>query len=174
MCKKMTTRTRTVLTLAAVAMAILVTTARQVSAAELTHDATVELMDVENPFYISVFPGKASYSGKDGAATGVLGDGTVLDYRFFNNSGSTFNGAGYADGGAGRISEATATNTSSMVTSHGGALDWADVWTTNDPDVGFSTPPDFTIDTIARSQGVSGTIDISGLGSGTLYFIYGT
>jgi len=167
-CKKMTARTRTVLTLAAVAMAIL-TTPHQASAAELTHDATVEVSDDHSVFNVSVFPGKAGYD--NGTVSGVFGDGTVVDYRFFNNSGTTFNETGYADGGAGRVSEATATNSNNT---NGGALHWADVWTTNDPGVGFSNPANFTSETIARSQGVSGTIDISGLGTGTLYFIYGT
>jgi hypothetical protein len=159
-------RTRTVLTLAAVAMAILVTTTHQVSAAVLTHDATVEVSDNHSVFDVSVFPGKAGYD--DGTDSGVFGDGTVVDYRFFNNSDTTFNGTGYADGGAGLVSEATATNSSGT---NGGALHWADVWTTSDPD---AAPADFTSGTVARSQGVSGTIDISGLRSGTLYFIYGS
>ena len=127
---------------------------------------TVEVSDNHSVFNVSVFPGKAGYD--DGVDSGVFGDGTVLDYRFFNNEGTTFNNAGYADGGAGLVSEATATNSDGT---NGGALDWADVWTTSDPD---ADPADFTSDTFARSQGVTGTIDISGLESGELYFIYGS
>ena len=161
-------RIKTVLTFAIVAMAVLVLTAATASAAVLTHDATVEVSDDHSMFDVSVFPGKAGYD--DGIDSGVFGDGTVLDYRFFNHypDNLTFNGTGYVDGGADLISEATATNTSDT---NGGALGWADVWTTNDPD---ADPANFTTETIARAQGVLGTVDISRMKSGTLYFIYGS
>jgi len=61
-------RTKTVLTLVAVAMAIVLTTTHQVSAAELTYDSTVEVSDNESVFNVSVFPGKA---------------GLCSTYRFF-------------------------------------------------------------------------------------------
>ena len=170
----MTTRNRfkTVLTLAAVAMAILALTAtHQVSAAELTLVTTVEVwhQDLEGKFNVSVYPGKASYSGKSGAVTGDFGDGTVLDYRFFHSPGNVF--STYADGGAGLAGPATATN------SNGDGEAWADAWTVTDPGVNFSSTADFVgndLKTLARSQGITGTVDISGLGSGTLYFIYGS
>ena len=46
----------------------------------------------------------------------------------------------------------------------------------NDPGTGFSggDPANFTTDTWARAQGIDGTIDISGLVSGTVYFFHGT
>jgi len=132
----------------------------------LAHEATVEVSNNHSVFDVSVFPGKAGYD--DGVDSGDFGDGTVEDYRFFNNSGSTFNGTGYANGGAGLVSTATATNSSGL---NGGALNWADVWTTGDPD---ADPADFTTYTVARSQGITGTVDISGLESGQLYFIHGT
>ena len=141
-------------------------TASDLPPASLTFDASVEISDNHSVFNLSVFPGKAGYD--DGVDSSVLGDGTVLDYRFFNSDGATFNGTGYADGGAGLVSTATATNSNGT---NGGALNWADVWTTNDPD---ADPADFTTDTVARSQGVVGTVDISGLESGQLYFIHGT
>jgi len=168
----MTTRNRfkTVLTLAVVAMAFLgLTATHQVSAAELTHVVTVEVSDNHSAFNLSVYPGKASYD--DGTDSGVFGDGTVVDYRFFNSPGNVF--STYADGGAGIVGTATATNSS------GNGEDWANVWTTNDPGINFSggDPANFIDpddDTFARSQGITGTVDISGLGSGTLYFIYGS
>lgn len=135
-------------------------------AGTLTVGPTVQVSNNHSVFDVSVFPGKAGYDGFDGS--GVFGDGTVVDYRFFNNEGTTFNGAGYADGGAGIVSPATATNSSGL---NGGPLDWADVWTTSDPD---ADPADFTTDTVARSQGVTGTVDISDLDSGQLYFIHGS
>ena len=134
--------------------------------ATIAAGASVEVSNNHSAFDVSVFPGKAGYD--DGVDSGDFGDGTVEDYRFFNSDGTTFNGTGYADGGAGLVSTATATNSSSM---NGGALDWADVWTAGDPD---ADPADFTIDTFARSQGITGTVDISGLVSGQLYFIHGT
>jgi len=48
---------------------------------------------------------------------------------------------------------------------------WPDVWVTSDPD---TDPADFTTDTQAGAQNITGTIDVSGLGIGTLYFIYGS
>ena len=52
------------------------------------------------------------------------------------------------------------------------------MWTTNDPGIDFSGTANFvgggTTYTLARSQGLTGTIDISKFKSGTLYFIYGT
>jgi len=169
----MTTRNRmrTVFTLAFVAMGIVGFTAvRQVSAAELTHDAVAEVwhQDLGGTFNVSVYPGKASYSGKAGAVTGVFGDGTVLDYRFFTSPGNVF--GSYADGGGKIVGTATATN------SNGDGEDWADVWTTNDPGTDFvgGAAANFTVDTLARSQGVVGTIDISKMASGTLYFTYGS
>ena len=81
MCKKMTARTRSVLTLSAVAMAILLISTPQVKAAELTHEATVQVSDNESVYNLSVFPGKAGYD--NGTVSGVFGDGTVVDYRFF-------------------------------------------------------------------------------------------
>ena len=89
MCKKTTARNRTraVLTLVAVAMAILLTTTHQVSAAELTYDSTVEVSDNESVFNVSVFPGKAGYD--NGTVSGIFGDGTVVDYRFFTADSDT-------------------------------------------------------------------------------------
>lgn len=152
-------------------IAILTLTHCSVDAAVIAVDQNVLVSYNHSIFNVSTYPDKAGYSGNSEA--GTFGDGTVLDYRFFNNSGTTFNGTGYANGGAGLVSTATATNSNGT---NGGALNWADVWTTNDPGTNFSggDAANFTTDTVARSQGVSGTIDISGLAEGTLDFIHGT
>jgi VCBS repeat-containing protein len=127
---------------------------------------TDEVSSNHTTFDLSVFPGKAGYD--DGVDTGVFGDGTVLDYRFFNSPGSVF--TSYADGGAGLVGSATATNSS------GNGENWADVWTTNDPGVNFSggDAANFVAPTFARSQGITGTIDVSSLASGSLDFMYGS
>ena len=119
------------------------------------------------PSSISVFPGAAGYEGPVGSAD-TFGDGTVLDFRFFASPGNVL--TSYADGGAGLVLDnATATN------SNGNGESWANVWTATDP-AGFTTAADLpdTVNTYARSQGVTGSIDISGLQSGTLYFSHGS
>ena len=69
------------LMLLVVAMAVIVgASMNPVSAALLTLDETVEISYNKSVFNISVYPGKASYSGTNmagDAVTGVLGDGTV-------------------------------------------------------------------------------------------------
>ena len=169
MCKNMTAgnRTRTVLTLAAVAMAILLTTTHQVSAVELTYDATVQVSENESVFNVSVFPGKAGYN--NGTVSGIFGDGTVTDYRFFTADTDTL--WSWADGGAGRVAPVTSPPPENVTGNVNNSQNWPDVWITSDPD---TDPADFTTNTQAGAQNITGTIDISGLGSGTLYFIYGT
>jgi len=103
MCKKMAARTRTVLPLAVAAMAVLLTPTHQVSAAELTHEATVQVSDNESVFNLSVFPGKAGYD--NGTVSGVFGDGTVVDYRFFTADADTV--WSWIDGGEGRVADIT-------------------------------------------------------------------
>ncbi len=140
-------------------------TASGTPGATLTAGPTVEVSDNHSSFDLSVFPGTAGYD--DGTDSGAFGDGTVLDYRFFDSPGNTFNQTGYADGGAGLVGPATATNT------NGDGESWANVWTTNDPG---TDPPNFpdTVNTFAHSQGVTGTVDIRGLSEGSLNFIYGS
>ena len=138
-------------------------------AAGLVAGTTVLIANPANttPSRLSVFPGTAGYEGANGNSD-VFGDGTVLDYRFFHSPGNVL--TSYADGGAGLIlDDATATN------SNGNGESWADVWTVTDP-AGYTSIPDFPndVNTYARSQGITGTIDISGLVSGTLYFSHGS
>jgi len=133
---------------------------------------TVQVSNNHSAFDISVFPGKAAYDGY--AGSGVFGDGTVLDYRFFDSPNDNINSAGYANGGAGLISEAT----SSPANTSGAGESWANLWTTNDPGTNFSggDAPNFpdNVNTFARCADVTGTVDISGLVSGQLYFIQGS
>ena len=163
-------KTKMKLMLLAVTMAVILTAA-SANAAELTHDATVEVSDNNGVFNVSVYPGKASYSGLGGTVTGVFGDGTVLDYRFFTTERTTIDVMlSYADGGAGIVEPVPTPPDGNVDTRES----WADVWTTSDPGVGFANAADYTIDTIARAQNITGTIDISLMASGTLYFIYGS
>ena len=67
---------------------------------------------------------------------------------------------------------------------HGSGEDWANVWTVTDPGVDgfeFINPKDHNptnaigaANTFARCAEVTGTVDISGLDAGTLYFPHGT
>ena len=149
--------------------------------AGLTVGSSVLVSENNSNFNISVFPGSASYddSGRDANAVGLantFGDGTVTDYNFIGNSGSGSALTTYADGGAGLI----ATPTAPPANVHGSGEDWANVWTVSDP-VGFTTAKNHNptgvagaANTFARCANVTGTIDISGLQSGTLYMPHGT
>ena len=169
-------RIKTVLTLAVVAIAVLVlATTNQVSAATLTLDETVLVSYHKSEFNISVYPGNASYSGYYErvpdvyeSVTGVFGDGTVLGYRFFNSDGTVL--SSYADDGTGIVAPVVP---GPIADDLDGTESWANVWTTTDPGVGFVTTADYTADTLARGSGITGTIDISSLSSGTVYVICG-
>ncbi|MDE0597300.1 MAG: hypothetical protein OSB65_18820 [Roseibacillus sp.] len=149
--------------------------------AGLTVGSSVLVSENNSNFNISVFPGSANYddSGRDANAVGLantFGDGTVTDYNFIGNSGTGSALTTYADGGAGLI----ATPTAPAANVHGNGEDWANVWTVSDP-VGFTTAKNHNptgvagaANTFARCANVTGTIDISGLQSGTLYMPHGT
>ncbi|MCF7957465.1 MAG: hypothetical protein K9M57_03345 [Phycisphaerae bacterium] len=99
---------KVLLMLLAVVMALLFT-ANPASAAELIHDETVRVSTNGSAFNVSVYPGKASYSGTvDGVVEGVFGDGTVLDYALYWSTGDAM--AAYAEGAESLIGSATATN----------------------------------------------------------------
>jgi len=148
--------------------------------ASLTLGSRVLVSENNANFDISVFPGKASYNdrGVGGTEPGTptftntFGDGTVEDYNFFHSPSETI--VSYADGGAGLISDAT----SDAGNINGSGENWSNVWTTSDPGVDFNTTKDFTNgsvpNTFARSADLTGTIDISGLESGTVYIPHGT
>jgi hypothetical protein len=144
----------------------LATTCITANAALLEHNGTSVIAtgtDGGLNFDVSVVDGQAGYIGS--LNSGTFGDGTILDYRFFNSPNATFNTNGYANGGDGIVGVASATNTANN------DLNWADVWTTGDIN---SDPADFTSQTLARSQGIMGSINIAQLESGSLDFITGT
>ncbi|MDA7888553.1 hypothetical protein N9A86_04170, partial [Akkermansiaceae bacterium] len=136
-------------------------------------------------FDISVFPGAASYNDRGSAGvepgtpgfTNILGDGTILDYNFVGNDGNGSVLTSYASGEEGLIPTPTAPSENV----NGSGEDWANVWTVSDPGVDFVNVKDHNptgvpgaANTFARAAEVNGTIDISGLSSGTLYFPHGT
>jgi len=143
-------------------------------AATITHIATLDVGGSE--INVSVFDGKAAYDGN--GASGQLGDGTLTDYRLFRddelNAVETFASKGT------RIGDITKSGDYSF-----NRREYLDFWTTTDPGTvtggipAFSSTPDydFSVDgeyTAIGHDGLTGTVDISGLASGSLYFIYGT
>lgn len=154
------------------AVAVLALLACPTHAASLTLGSRVKVSTNVVDFNISVFPGKAGYEGDDESpvASGTFGDGTVVDYRFFSSPNNAI--FSYADGGAGLVGMASCPPSNI----NGEGESWSDLWTTNDPGVGYNTTPNFptTVNTFARSANISGSIDISGLESGTVYIPHGT
>jgi hypothetical protein len=162
------------LMLLVVAMAVIVgASMNPVSAATLTLEELVEVSFDKSEFNISVYPGKASYSGSwvfdeiVYESAGVFGDGTVLGYRFFNSDGLVL--SSYADDGSGIVAPVVSPPDVDV----GGSESWANVWTTTDPGVDFVNSADITEDTLTRSRNITGTIDISSLSLGTVYVIFG-
>lgn len=152
--------------------------------ASLTEGPTTLVSTNNANFDLSVFPGAAGYNdrGVGGSEPGTpsftntFGDGTVVDYNFIGNSGTGSALVTYASGGAGLIP----TPTSPTANVHGNGEDWANVWTTTDP-AGFTSTKDHNptgvagaANTFARCANVNGSINISGLTSGTIYFPHGT
>ncbi len=139
-------------------------------------------------FDISVVPGAAGYNdrGIGGAEPGTpsfrtpFGEGTVLDYNFVGNEGTGSALTTYASGEAGLIPTPTAPSANV----HGSGENWANVWTVSDPgqEMDFAASikdhnPTNTIgaaNTFARAAEVTGTVDISDIDEGTLYFPHGT
>ncbi len=140
------------------------------NAASLTTNAPV-LLGSAAGMKVSVYPGKAAY--KSSSVSGVLGDGTVIDYRLYNNA--TLASGGYVSGDGGRIS---------TVTTNGGLtdynMDYTDVWTLTDPGAlsngipDFLSTADFTNATMSGIQGVTGTVSVAGLVTGTVYVLCGS
>lgn len=122
---------------------------------------------------ISVFDGSAAFSYDDGTTTfptTTMGDGTIVDYAFYNVSGGL---NAYAEGSASVIGTASV---DASLDAGGDALSGSnsviDLFTTG----GLGGTADFASpdSTMARAGNVSGTIDLSGYASGTVYFFYGT
>lgn len=145
--------------------------ARTLVAATLTFDSQTLISSGGN-FNISVFDGAAGYGG---LASGTFGDGTVEAYAFFTNDGGLVSPVAplnrYAELEASIISTPTLTNT----TTTGSTFGNANVFTTNDPGIGFAGTPNFAVGepTISGGRVSNGTIDISGYSSGTVYILAG-
>ena len=137
---------------------------------------------------LSVFAGQAAYNdrGVGGSEPGAptfrntLGDGTLLSYNLVGNSGTGSVLTSYASSGT-RTPVPVADNTGATTT-HGNGENWANVWATTDPGAGtvFTGTQDGTAgvagaaNTFARASTVDGTIDISGMATGDIYFPIGT
>lgn len=119
---------------------------------------------------ISVYGGSAGYAGSDGggaATSGTFGDGTVVSYNFWRRGGPS--GAYFAESYASSGGLITG-STTDVGFNTGNATD---LWETTNPS-GFTTTPDFASGTnLLGLTNFSGTINISGLASGNIYFIYG-
>lgn len=127
---------------------------------------------------ISVFDGKAGWegvtdSGGSTTTSGTFGDGTVLDYQF----AGTDRGAGtMITKAAGSSTIISSDFTVGTYGTSGGANSGLDVWTTTDPG-SFDTTPDsdaWIADHVTGGDQIRGVIDISGLLSAQIYFIYGS
>lgn len=118
-------------------------------------------------FHISVFDGAASWKGPVGE--GTFGDGTVLDYAFYNSSGGRSQVYAGADEGLILAPDFTATNRNSQ--------HQVQLWTETDPK-GFTVEGDFGAQpeshTVAVAAGVEGEIDVSSIEAGVVYVIHGS
>ncbi|MFT6573794.1 MAG: hypothetical protein ACJA16_001980, partial [Akkermansiaceae bacterium] len=161
------------------ALAAALSASQLASAATLTEGATVQVSSNNANFDISVFPGAAEYNDRglggnepgSPTFTNSFGDGTVLDYNFFHSPAETI--ASYAKSAAGLISDATCPPGNIGGTGE----NWSNVWISTNP-AGFTTTKNFSNgavpNTFARAANITGTVDISGLTSGQLYFPHGT
>lgn len=143
------------------------------SASSLTFGSQT-LISTSGTFNISVTDGAAGYGG---LASGTFGDGTVEAYALYRNAGGN-TGAGavtpierYAQKSGSLLSTPTLANTGTT----GDTFANANVFTTNDPGVGFSGTPNFATGTgtITGGRVSNGTIDISGYTQGTIYLMAG-
>lgn len=144
-------------------------------------------ISVEPPTYfstdysgkISVVPGKAFWEGVTDSTgtiinTGIFGDGTVLDYRFIGvDRNDSFSLVEHANGGGSYLSALKVETPGGS----GSANREMQYWWVTSPGASFSSPPDSNygtdIDAIAGGDGITGSIDISGLTNPKIYFIYG-
>jgi len=137
--------------------------------------------DTDDAADISVFPGTAGFQGVGGnpnsnttgepaPVAGAFGDGTVVDYRFFGNvidESASLELVTRASGEAGRIGTVTATHADNV---SNGDINFLKIWETTDP-AGFTSTADYTTNTMARVADATGTIDISDMTDGDIYFL---
>ena len=140
------------------------------------HAALVEVGNTQwndnNSREISVFSGNAYldvWLGNPGPSVNTVKNlGAVAEYNFFNEAGTSNLIGSYASSGS-RIGLATTTDSGianqKLITNA--------LYTTSDPTGGT---PDFTANTHVNGLGGSttGSIDVTGLQSGTLFFIFGS
>ncbi len=172
---KSKTRPKTILS----ALAALALGAGFANAQSISHSSTTRMNlnrnsgGASDQFGISVVPGNARYvtSVDDlGGATGLIGDGTLLDWQIFTAVNNTpFTGTTASAGSGVYMDTATCADTTA-----GGPQEWFDVWTTSDiltqpADIGTGLTP-------AVGNGptpLSGNVDISGLTDGKFYIMHG-
>ncbi|CAA6692442.1 MULTISPECIES: PEP-CTERM sorting domain-containing protein [unclassified Lentimonas] len=151
-------------------LSLLATATVAQAAAELVFSDTTVTQNSDNTtgtYNVSVFDGKAGWSSNQYLGTGfAFGDGTVEDYALVGNGTTP-----YAEGSAGLI-----TFDGSSTTGANSFKDWAAVWTSNDPGTDFvgGDAANFTTETVSQGFGFTGSIDISGFKSGTIYLFHGT
>jgi hypothetical protein len=149
-------------------------------AATLTVGTQIQLGDnpASNSIKISFFDGDVKYQSP--SASGVLGDGTLLDHSFYGNirqtTSSTLTWVERGAGSGGYLSvaqpaEGALGNPGSLIAVH-------QYWTTTDPGATFSSTPNYTgsspNESVGIANNVTGTVNISTLTSGTIYFMFGT
>lgn len=121
-------------------------------------------------FNISLYDGSASYGG---LASGTFGDGTAEAYYLVSNN--LVSGVTPLNRYAEKNGSLMPTPSNTNATTTGSTFTNANVFTTNDPGVGFSGTPNFAVGalTVSGAYNVDGTIDISGFSSGTVYLLAG-
>lgn len=135
--------------------------------ATLTQETTV-LTNNQNSSpsetFISVTPGSESFGGSLIAQTAF--NAPVAGYTFINRVGNSLNE--YASSG-GLVSSLSVTNISV-------ANSYIDLYTTTNPNNSgtFDAPADFTTNTDLAARIVTGSVDLSSLTSGSVYFFFGT
>ncbi len=127
---------------------------------------------VSADFNLSVNDNYAGYQGKGENAdeepvnTDATFNGPIVAYRFWNNPAKSSIGTFAQRGGI--IGDVSTTDT---IFTNGV---YARIWESTDPNGNaFDTKPDFTAIVGDINNDLTGSVDISGLTSGSIYFIYG-
>ena len=139
-----------------------------------TNVMNVEGADGANgPFRISVKEGNAKWkkSAAAGGASGVIGDGTLLDWQIHTAVNNTpFTGSTVSAGPGTYLRTATCADTTA-----GGPQNYFDVWQLNDMDTEPSDIPNGTTPAVGNGPTpITGNIDISGLAAGQFYVLNGS
>ena len=125
-------------------------------------------------FQVSVNSTNAGFSGSVDKTVEESFGGAIDSYKFFNQASAGVIGS-YASSGT-RISTPT------PLTGTGGSNSSLKLWTTTDPDstpgtgtpaVDYATTPNFASNTMVQTYAASGSVDLTGLTTGTIYMFYG-